>query len=374
MAENAVDRIVENLGKSGAEYFPQHSEVKAVRVVGRAPKLDHYIYEIVVEFADDSKRVSAKVYRAGKCGSHTPQELAKTEAQNLEFAFHAAKRSGLEGVPRPLGDFTGLGAIVSIKVDGPSLQSVILRTALLPDLGGDNKGLLQLAAQRTGQWLRQFHKATAQEPAPLDTAALLSEMEQLCHRARKNALPATSTEAILENARSVLWRQNKPLPSSTVLNDFVPLNVLVTESGVGFCDFANLTQNGNSLHDAAVFLAAIEALEKYPFCDRRLTASVQDAFLDAYGIQVQEERLLTVLKMKVLLQMFTQGRAANKESAERKKVMWANVMKRFIQQAADRTLAPSGIGAIASAGSSVFRLSAVYPSAAGPLRFPALRR
>jgi hypothetical protein len=342
MADNVVEQIVENLEESGVKYFPEHAELKAVRVVGRTPKLDHYIYEVVLEFAGGSNRVSAKVYRAGKCGSHTPQELAKTEAQNLEFAFHAAKKSGLEGVPRPLGDFTGLGAIVSTKVDGLPLQSVILKTALLPDLGGgDNKGLLELAAQRAGQWLRRFHEATAQKPVLLDTASLLSEMEQLCHRAEKSALQATLIEAILENARSSLLRQDKPLPSSAVLNDFVPLSVLVTESGVGFCEFAKLTQNGNSLYDAAVFLAAIEALEKYPFCDRRLTTLVQNAFLEAYGIQAEEERLLTVLKMKVLLQMFTRGRAADKESAERKKVMWANVMKRFIQQVAERTVAPA---------------------------------
>jgi hypothetical protein len=340
MADNVAEQIVENLEESGIKYFPEHSELKAVRVVGRTPKLDHYIYEIVLEFAGGSNRVSAKVYRAGKCGSHTPQELARTEAQNLEFAFHAAKKSGLEGVPRPLGDFTGLGAIVSTKVDGLPLQSIILKTALLPDFGVSNAGSLQLAARQAGQWLQQFHKATAQKSAALDAESLLSEMEQLCLRAEKNALPAASTEAILENARSTLGRQNKPLSSSAVLGDFVPLNVLVRESGVSFCEFANLTQNSNSLYDAAVFLAAVEALEKYPFCDRRLTALVQEGFLEGYGVQAQELQLLTVLKLKVLLQMFTQGRNANKESAERKKVMWANVMKRFIQQAADRTLAP----------------------------------
>jgi hypothetical protein len=42
--------------------------------------------------------------------------------------------------------------------------------------------------------------------------------------------------------------------------------------------------------------------------------------------------------MKVLLQMFLQGRVI-KESAERKKVMWANVMKRFLQRAAQRSAA-----------------------------------
>jgi hypothetical protein len=122
------------------------------------------------------------------------------------------------------------------------------------------------------------------------------------------------------------------------LQEYIPLNVLVAEDGVGFCEFATLSQQGHSLQDAAMFLAAVEALEKYPFCNRNITSLVQDAFVQAYGVGAQEEAVLETLKMKVLLQMFAQGRMI-KESAERKKVMWANVMKRFIQQAAERSTA-----------------------------------
>jgi hypothetical protein len=67
-----------------------------------------------------------------------------------------------------------------------------------------------------------------------------------------------------------------------------------------------------------------------------MTSLVQEAFVRGYG--PQEEDLLDTFKMKMLLQMFAQGRLI-KESAERKKVMWANVMKRFIQQAAERSAA-----------------------------------
>ena len=70
------------------------------------------------------------------------------------------------------------------------------------------------------------------------------------------------------------------------------------------------------------------------------TSLVQDSFLRAYGVNPQEQQLLTVLKLRVLLQMFAQGRAV-KESALRKKVMWANVMKRFIETAAERSMAPA---------------------------------
>jgi hypothetical protein len=122
-----------------------------------------------------------------------------------------------------------------------------------------------------------------------------------------------------------------------VLHEFMPLNVLVGDGEVGFGEFASLSEQGHSLQDAAVFLAAVEALEKYPFCNRNLTGLVQDAFVQAYEVTAQEQALLDTLKMKVLLQMFAQGRAVNKESAVRKKVMWANVMKRFLQQAAERS-------------------------------------
>ena len=60
------------------------------------------------------------------------------------------------------------------------------------------------------------------------------------------------------------------------------------------------------LQDAAVFLAAVEVLEKYPFCDRDVTTLCSE-LPEAYGANPQEQRLLAVLKMKVLLQTFAQG-------------------------------------------------------------------
>lgn len=335
MADNTLDHIVNTLRNSGSKYFPQHSEVKAVRVVGHTPKPDHYIYEIVVDFLDASERVNAKLYR-GKAGSKVPHELAGREAQNLQFAHQTSEKRGLSGVPRPVGDFASLGAVVSTKVTGLPLQSIIMKAALLPDDG--NHHLLEVAAGQAGEWLQQFHKATGGMPAPVDVDGVMGEFEKLCAKARKDGLPADSTEAILANAKSVVSRHKKPLRSSALLQDFIPLNVLVAERGVGFCEFANLTEQGPSLCDAAMFLAAVEVLEKYPFCNRDITTRVQDAFVEAYGVSAQEEAILDTFKMKILLQMFAQGRLI-KESAERKKVMWANVMKRFIQQAAERSAA-----------------------------------
>jgi hypothetical protein len=127
-----------------------------------------------------------------------------------------------------------------------------------------------------------------------------------------------------------------------VLHDFTPINIVVTDNGIGICDYAHLSTRGASYDDVANFLASVEALEKYPFCNRNITSLVQEQFCEAYGLTPTEQGIMRVLKMKALLGMFAQGRGGlQKESPVRKKVMWATVMKRFIQQAAQRSLAPA---------------------------------
>jgi len=335
MPDSTLDQIVSNLHTSSSTYFPERPEAKNVRVVGHTPKPDHYIYEIVLDFPQASERVNAKLYRS-KNGGTESQQLAAREAQNLHYAYQAAGRRKLSGVPRPLGNFEELGAVVSTKINGLPLQSIIMKTALLP--GSGNHVALEMAARRAGEWLQEFHKATAGTPAPLAGETLLADMEKLCARAEKDGLPPESSTIILRSARNAVNKARKPVRSSAVLQDFVPLNVLIGENGIGVSEFARLVEQEQSLSDAATFLAAVEALEKYPFCRRTITTAVQDAFLDGYGVGAQEQALLETLKMKVLLQMFAQGRSV-KESAERKKVMWANVMKRFLQQAAERSTA-----------------------------------
>jgi hypothetical protein len=177
-------------------------------------------------------------------------------------------------------------------------------------------------------------------PAPFEPEGLMTDLEQLCENCKGSGLDDQAIRVILSGTRSILGRCKKNLPCSAVLNDFTPLNVTIGEHGIGICDYARMSLRGNSFLDVAQFQASVEALEKYPFCNRSITTQVQDEFLDAYGVTDEEAEILRVLKMKTLLGMFAQGRTV-KESAVRKKVMWATVMKRFIQQAANRSLAPA---------------------------------
>lgn len=337
MAENVMDQIMAELRQRAADYYPSHGEPRNVRLVGHTPKTDHYVYDVVLDFQGLSERVAAKVYRVGKCSALGPRGLAATETANLRFVYESVKSGEVSGVPRPLGDFSALGAVVTEKLSGIPLQSIIMKAALLP--GYADHGMLRSAARSSGEWLREFHRATAAPRAIFDHETLLGDLEKLCHSCRSEGLDDTSIRKITSGARAIVGSSKKVLPQSAVIHDFTPLNVMIG-SGVGFCDFGRMATSGNSLQDAAVFLASVEALEKYPFCNRLITTEVQEQFLQAYAASDNDLQVLRVLKMKALLAMFAQGRTV-KESAVRKKVMWANVMKRFIQQAADRSLAPA---------------------------------
>jgi hypothetical protein len=334
MADNIMETIVAELKTTAGGYYPDCGELRNVRIVGHTPKSDHYIYDMVIDFANGSPRVAAKVYRGGKAGA--AKALAKQEAGNLERIYTIFQKKKLNGVPRPIGDFTELGAVVSEKFTGLPLQSIIMKAALLP--GYADRGTLKAAARKTGEWLRSFHKATAEMPAPFDAEALVKELERVCERCKREGLDDASIATMVDGARHVLAKTKKTLLSSAVLNDFTPLNVVVGEQGIGICDYAKMSARGPSFQDVAMFLASVEALEKYPFCNRNITQQVEEEFLESYGVSAGDMAVIRVLKMKILLSMFAQGRNV-KESALRKKIMWANVMKKFIHQAAQRALA-----------------------------------
>lgn len=335
MPESTIDQIAVEIRSRGIQWYPERGEARAVRIVGHTPKSDHYIYELVVDFAIGTERLSAKLYRAGKSGQAGARQLAAAENEHLRSIWSIASEKNLPGIPQPMGDFSAQGAVVSEKLVGIPLQSIIMKAALLPGYAG--LGLLQGAATASGAWLRAFQRVTAQPPKPLDGVGLQLELEKLCHSCKGEGLDDVSIRKILSGTRAILDRARKPLTNSAVLNEFTPLNVVVLEQGVGFSDFARVEESGSTYLDPATFLACVEALEKYPFCNRVITTEVQENFLDAYGATEQEREILRVVKMKVLLSMFAAGRTV-KESAVRKKVMWANVMKKFIQTAADRSL------------------------------------
>jgi hypothetical protein len=233
MAETVLDQILVELRQVVTQQYPHRGELKNLRVVGHTPKSNHFIYDVCADFADASEKMAVKMYRAHKCGGNA-KAVARAENANLQFVQQTLQRKKLDGVPQLLGDFSDYGAVITDKISGLPLQSIIMKAALLP--GFADNGSIALVARRAGEWLRAFHKATSDMPEPFDAPAILSSLEKLCENCRHEGLDETSIRVILNGARNVLARARKSVPSSAVLNDFTPLNVIVTDDGIGFCD------------------------------------------------------------------------------------------------------------------------------------------
>src|SRR5215472_14490877 len=218
MADTILEQILADLRSNAAQYYPRHGELKNVRIVGHTPKGDHFIYDASVEFGEANERVAIKVYRSSKCGGNA-KGVARQENANLDYVNQTVvNRKKLDGIPRVLGDYSEAGAVVTDKIAGLPVQSIIMKAALLP--GFADNGSIALVALRAGEWLRSFHKATADAPEPFDGAGLISSMERLCKSCQAEGLDDEAVQMIMSGARSSLPRNRKSLPSSAVLCDF----------------------------------------------------------------------------------------------------------------------------------------------------------
>jgi len=224
MSEHVLDQIVAELRERATSLYPNRGELRNIRVVGHTPKTDHFIYDLVADFMNGNERMAVKVYRSGK-SPQAARNQAFTEYNNLARVHAAFSQNELSGVPRPLGDFSALGAVVTEKIQGVPLQSMMMKAALLP--GYDDSTSLRDAAAKAGEWLANFHRLTAGPTQVFDPQQLISELETLCLSCRGEGLDNEAIQMILTGAKNSLAHARKSIPSSAVLKDFTPLSIVV---------------------------------------------------------------------------------------------------------------------------------------------------
>ena len=89
MPDNIMEQIAGEIRSRSAEWYPGRGEARAVRVVGHTPKTDHYIYDLVVDFANSTERLAAKLYRTGKNGQAAACDMAA--AENAAYAARSGE-------------------------------------------------------------------------------------------------------------------------------------------------------------------------------------------------------------------------------------------------------------------------------------------
>ena len=63
MLDDVMDQIAGEIRSNSAQWYPERGEAHAVRIVGHTPKSDHYIYDLVIDFASSTERLAAKLHR-----------------------------------------------------------------------------------------------------------------------------------------------------------------------------------------------------------------------------------------------------------------------------------------------------------------------
>ena len=99
--------------------------------------------------------------RAGHCHAHREFFADRNLVARLDQFDKQIWRHGL--LPKSnVRDFSRHGAVVTDKLAGTPLQSIIMKAALLPGYADEKS--IGVVARRAGEWLRAFHKASSDMP------------------------------------------------------------------------------------------------------------------------------------------------------------------------------------------------------------------
>ena len=99
MPDNLMDQIAGEIRSSSAEWYPERGEARAVRIVGHTPKTDHYIYDLVVDFANGRnvwRRSSTARARAGRRARAIGSGGKRASALDLEHREGEESRRNTE--------------------------------------------------------------------------------------------------------------------------------------------------------------------------------------------------------------------------------------------------------------------------------------
>ena len=176
-----------------------HSELRNVRVVGHTPKTDHYIYDIVIDFADSSERVAAKVYRST---SQRPGETSSLLPSSAIFATctRLPKKKISPAYRVHWANSASPGIVVAEKLNGLPLQSIVMKAALLP--GYSDHSLVAVCCPFCRRLVEALsHAPPAEGDAPFDGAAMQKDLEHLCANCKGEGLDDESIGIILDGTR-----------------------------------------------------------------------------------------------------------------------------------------------------------------------------
>jgi aminoglycoside phosphotransferase (APT) family kinase protein len=200
-------------------------------------------------------------------------------------------------VVRPVAYFSDFKAVVTEKVDGTELHTLLNRP--LQSLLGFNRKKTEKWCYEAGRWLRKFQELTARpEKEKFDTDRFRGEVEGSIRSCEALGFSSLSARRVLSWVQSELDRVGEPMLDVLGQHpDFHPQNILVTPQGITVLDFTSF-KYGNRYHDTAYFLTFLDSRAKHPFFSKARIDCLRQSFFRGYRLLSCHDPLLRLHRLK----------------------------------------------------------------------------
>jgi Ser/Thr protein kinase RdoA (MazF antagonist) len=279
--EAVTSRVLAGLPR----YFPElaldpaHASAVTSRL-GESSSYPLYVTS-VQEGTPRRASVSVVVKFAPVFGRHSE---GRTEYEHLLLMHERLRGKGALRVPRPLDFLDEFQALVMERVAGERFSRLLLRCArrLAPAACAAR---LRDAAGMCGRWLREYHDATAREPAAPFGGEYLAALEHGLGTLAASGFPRDARETTLALARRLHeYGRDRRVPVAVRHGDFGPQNVHVGDDYVCVFDLSHHLA-APVYDDIVYFLVTLETMNPYPRelrFDRRRVLALRGPFLEGY--------------------------------------------------------------------------------------------
>ena len=233
-------------------------------------------------------------------------------------------------IPRPLLLLENEGTIVFTVVPGIPFDRLLRQhanflTARLNVLG---TRALERHSLRIGQWLRDFHAATAITDQQFEHPRFCSELDSLIAKCASRGFEhAGLSEIRAEANKQSATASGRHMAAAAAHGDFLPQNILLEEGEPGVIDFASCSHSAPVYLDVAHFVGYLLMLSRKTLYDGKTIESVIQEFWKGYSKEL-DPIILRLYVLRAMLRILSDSsHEQTSESADTTAALLSSVLQ-----------------------------------------------
>lgn len=284
--KRAINRVENLIEKKIYSYYPELASsgirVKHNRFIKRLITSDIYQFDIYSNNAV-FKTIFVKKRKFGQLYNNDIIKDTIAEFENLSFFSSLPDRKF--STPRVLDVISQEGILVTEKIEGKSLYSFLKKFSYLP-LAKVKELILRDICIKTGEWLREFHKAgLTGECGKIDTKNYIEKAKLIVNNFPHYGLTKILGNSLIEKIKNLEGSAlDYTFPVSFKHGDFQPMNIFYSGDKVSVIDI-DLRNKDITIKDVTNFVTGL-----YTFNVNCLASSLNshilngliDDFLNSY--------------------------------------------------------------------------------------------